>query len=211
MDYAAARRAMVDSQLRPQAVTDPRVVAAMASVPREQFAPAVSREVAYNDRMLPLGGGRAMSAPATLGRMLVELAVAPGERTLVIGAGAGYASAVLVELGASVTAVESDTALAEQHRVLVPGVDLISGDLAEGAPAAAPFDVILIDGAVETIPETLIAQLAPDGRLAACLVDRNVQRLVIGRRAGSGFGVKSIVDAAAAPLPGFARPHAFTF
>ena len=211
MDYAAARRAMVDSQLRPQAVTDPRVVAAMAAVPRELFVSFASRDVAYSDRMLALGDGRAMTAPATLGRMLVELAVAPGERALVIGAGGGYASAVLVQLGATVVAVECDAALADRHRALVPRIEVVTGDLTEGAAQAAPFDIILIDGAVETIPDTLIAQLAPDGRLAACLVDRNVQRLVIGRRAGTGFGLKSIVDAAAAPLPGFARPHAFTF
>jgi len=99
--------------------------------------------------------------------------------------------------------------------IMILGIGLSMGAVPLVAAADGrrdlPDDVILIDGAVETIPETLIAQLAPDGRLAACLVDRNVQRLVIGRRAGSGFGVKSIVDAAAAPLPGFARPHAFTF
>lgn len=210
MDFAAARRAMIDSQLRPQAVTDPLVVAAMASIPREQFVPAESRVMAYIDRVLPLGGGRAMSPPATTGRMLTELAAQPRERALVVGAHTGYTASILEEMGLEVTALESEPILVEQLRA-VPGIRVEEGELAAGAPGGAPYDIIVIDGAVEFIPDALVEQLTLGGRLATCLFENGVQRLVIGRRTQHGFGTKSIADAAAAPLPGFSRPRVFTF
>lgn len=210
MDFAAARRAMIDSQLRPQAVTDPLVVAAMASIPREQFVPAESRVMAYIDRILPLGGGRAMSPPATTGRMLTELAAQPGERALVVGAHTGYTASILAEMGLEVTALESEPILVEQLQA-VPGIRVEQGELAAGAPGGAPYDIIVIDGAVEFIPDGLVEQLTLGGRLATCLFENGVQRLVIGRRTQHGFGTKSIADAAAAPLPGFSRPRVFTF
>jgi len=191
MDYAKARRVMVDSQLRPQAVTDPAVVAAMASVPREQFVPEEVQPFAYMDRILDLGGGKALSPPATLGRMLTELSPRPGERALVIGTAPAYAAAVLAEMGLDV-------------------VTLGDGDLAQGLAGGGPYDVIILDGAVEVLSDTIIAQLRDGGRLGTCLIENGVQRLVIGRRAGA-FGTKSIADAAAARLPGFDRPHAFVF
>jgi protein-L-isoaspartate(D-aspartate) O-methyltransferase len=212
MDFAAARRAMVDSQLRPQAVTDPAVIAAMATVARERFVPKSALGFAYMDRALPLGNGRAMTPPATLGRMLVELAVQAGERGLLVGAGTGYSAALLSEMGAVVTALESDSALADTFEGLADDdVQLVRGELAAGAGEAATFDFILIDGAVETLPDPLIDKLKPGGRLCGCLLEGGVQRLVVGRRTGTAFGVKSLADAAAPLLPGFARPRAFTF
>ncbi|WP_205481464.1 protein-L-isoaspartate O-methyltransferase family protein [Sphingomonas arenae] len=210
MDFAAARRAMIDSQLRPQAVTDPLVIAAMASVPREQFVAAESRSLAYIDRNLPLGGGRAMSPPATTGRMLTELAPRPGERALVVGALTGYTAAVLAEMGLEVTALESDGALFGQLSA-VPGIRAERGELVDGVPAGAPYEVIVIDGAVEMIPEAIVEQLAPGGRLGTCLFEGGVQRLVIGRRTQHGFGTKSFADAASPALPAFSRPRVFTF
>ncbi len=212
MDYAAARRAMVDSQLRPQGVTDSSVIAATASVPRERYVPETALGFAYMDRPLPLGNGRAMTPPATLARMLVELDVQAGESGLVVGAATGYSVALLVDMGAKVTALESDPALANTlERLSGPDVRVHRGDLAAGLAENAPFDFILIDGAVESIPDVLIEQLKPSGRLCLCLIERGIQRLVIGRRTHTAFGVKSLADAAAPPLPGFARPHAFTF
>ena len=210
MDFAAARRAMVDSQLRPQAVTDSLVVAAMASVPREEFVPAASRALAYIDRVVPLGEQRGLTPPATLGRMLTELEARPGERALVVGAATGYAAAVLASMGLEVTALESDELLFE-HLASLPGVRAVRGPLEGGAPDGAPYDLILIDGTVEVIPEAITEQLRAGGRLGACVMERGVPRLVIGRRSERGFGVKSIADASAAPLPGFSRPKAFTF
>lgn len=210
MDFAAARRAMIDNQLRPQAVSDPLVVTAMASIPREQFVPDASRPLAYIDRMIPLGDGRSMSPPASVGRMLTEIEARPSERVLVVGAATGYTAAVLAEMGLDVTALESAAGL---YAVLadVPGVRAVQGELTEGAAQGAPYDLIVIDGCVEFIPEALIEQLAPGGRLGACLIEGGVQRLVIGRRSSHGFGTNSIADAAAAPLPGFSRPRVFTF
>lgn len=210
MDFAAARRAMVDSQLRPQAVTDPLVIAAMAVVPRENFVPSAGRPLAYIDRIVPLAGGRGISPPATLGRMLTELEPKPGERVLVVGAGTGYSAAVFAEMGLQVVAVESQPDLIESLRQ-VPGVEVIVGPLEAGAPDAGPFDLVLVDGTVELIPDTLIEQIRPGGRLGACMMERGVPRLVIGRRSEHGFGVKSFADASAATLPGFTRPKAFTF
>jgi len=191
MDYAKARRVMVDSQLRPQAVTDPTVVAAMASVPREQFVPQAIQPVAYMDRILDLGEGKALSPPATLGRMLTELGPRPGERALVVGTAPAYAAAVLAQMGVDVVSVSE-------------------GDLSQGLAGGGPYDVIILDGAVELIPDAIVAQLRDGGRLGTCLIADGVQRLVIGRRAGA-FGTKSIADAAAAHLPGFDRPRAFVF
>ncbi|GLR47657.1 protein-L-isoaspartate O-methyltransferase family protein [Sphingomonas astaxanthinifaciens] len=210
MDFAAARRAMVDSQLRPQAVTDPLVVGAMASVARERFVGEEAAAAAYIDRIVPLSEGRALSPPASVGRLLTELACRPGERALVVGAGTGYSAAVLAEMGLAVTALESDPALLAALRA-VPGITVVEGPLEAGAPAAGPFDVILVDGLVEHLPDALIDQLAVGGRLGAGLVEGGVARLVTGTRSVHGFGSRSIADASMAPLPGFARPPVFTF
>lgn len=192
MDYALARRAMIDNQLRPEAVTDSLVIAAMASVPREHFVPENVRALSYADRPVPLGEGKYLNPPATLGRMLTELEARPGERALVIGPAAAYCAAVLARMGLEVRSVTE-------------------GDLTQGLAGGGPYDVIILDGAVEFIPETIVAQLTDGGRLGTCLFENGVQRMVIGRRAGTAFGLKSVADAAAAPLPGFARPPVFTF
>jgi protein-L-isoaspartate(D-aspartate) O-methyltransferase len=210
MDFAQARRAMVDSQLRPQAVTDPLVVAAMATVPREAFVPAASAASAYIDRIVPIGNGRALSPAASLGRLLTELQVGAGERVLVVGAGSGYSSAVLAHMSLEVVAVESDPALFAQLRNLA-GITAHQGPLEEGAPSHAPFDLILVDGQVEQLPDALVEQLRTGGRLAVCLLENGVPRLMIGTRSVHGFGLKSLADASMAPLPGFARAAVFTF
>ncbi|MDQ3144706.1 MAG: protein-L-isoaspartate O-methyltransferase [Pseudomonadota bacterium] len=204
MEHSLARRAMIDSQLRPQAVTDPLVLGAMASVPREEFAPESSRSFAYFDRPLGLGRGRSMMPPAALGRLLSELAPRPGERALVVGAGSGYSAALLTAIGLAVTALESDAGLAAMARAA--GVEIAEDDKASGR-----YDLILIDGAVEYIPEAIIARLVDGGRLATAMVDRGVSRLVVGRVSGGHLGLRTIADAEVAPLPGFERPRAFTF
>ena len=203
MDSSAARRAMIDSQLRPEAVTDGAVLAAMASVERERFVPEAARSFAYFDRTVSLGNGRSMMPPAALGRLLSELAPRPGERALVVGAATGYSAALLKAIGLEVTAFEDDPALAEQARAA--GIEISKND------KGARFDLILIDGAVEYIPDALVAKLVEGGRLATALIDRGVSRLVIGRASGGVLGLRTIADAAVAPLPGFERPRAFTF
>jgi protein-L-isoaspartate(D-aspartate) O-methyltransferase len=208
-DFAAARLAMVESQLRPQGVTDRGVLLAMGEVPRENFVPADARALAYADRAVPLGDGRFLTAPATLGQLLTQMMPLRGQRALVVGAGTGYSSAVLAAVGLEVVALESSTELVASARDA--GLQVVEGPLEAGHRKGAPFDQILIDGAVEAIPDALIDQLAEGGRLGAALIDRGISRLVVGRKAGGGFGYLSIADAGAPRLPGFTRPMAFTF
>ena len=208
-DFAAARQAMVDSQLRPQGVNDPSVIAAMSLVPRERFVPDEQKPLAYVDRSVPLGEGRALPAPAVLGLLLTALAPVRGERALVVGAGTGYAAAVLKEMGIDTHAVESSATLAGVGRQ--NGVEIVEGALADGLRKGAPYDILLIDGAVEVIPDTLVEQLGDGGRFGGAIVDQGITRLITGRKAGGGFGYLTIADAATPELPGFERPPAFVF
>jgi len=208
-DHSAARQAMVDSQLRPQGVNDPAVIAAMASVPRERFVPEAVRELSYADCAVPLGAGRAMPTPAALGMLLTQLAPLPGEKALVVGAGTGYSAAVLAAMGVDAVALESSPELAAIARQ--NGLTVVEGPLEAGHRKGAPYDIILLDGAVELIPDAFVAQLKDGGRLGGALVEDGVTRLIVGRRAGGGFGHLSIADAGVPDLPGFKRPRAFTF
>lgn len=208
-DYSRAREAMVDSQLRPQGVNYPPVIEAMTEVPREDFVAAEARPLAYSDRSVPIGDGRMMSNATVLGLLLTELAPKPDERALVVGCGTGYSAAVLERIGLKVTALESSKPLAARARG--KGIDTVEGPLEQGWKKGAPYDLILIDGAVEHIPEAIIAQLTKSGRLATALVDGGITRLAMGRRSGDGFGIHSIADAGAAALPGFSKPKSFTF
>lgn len=208
-DFTATRQAMVDSQLRPEGVNDPALVAAMGAVPRELFVPEAARAIAYNDRAIPLGGGRSLSAPASLGLLLTGMEPLPGDRALVVGAATGYSAAVLAAIGLEVTAVESSPELAAVARER--GVAVVEGSLEDGYSKGGPYDLILIDGAVEIVPQAIVDQLKDGGRLGAALIDRGVTRLVIGIKAAGGIGYHSIADAGVAALPGFKRPRAFTF
>ena len=212
-DFEQMRRFMVASQLRTTGVADARVLAAVGAVPRERFVPAERRAVAYADILVPLGGGRELSPPMATARLLSEAGPRGHERAMVVGAATGYSAALLERLAASVVAVEEDERLAgfAREALVGSGVELVEGPLAEGHPVGAPYDLILIDGAVETVPDALAAQLAEGGRLATAIVDRGVTRLALGRRAGGGFGLTIFADAAAAVLPGFVRPRTFSF
>jgi len=212
--FEAMRHAMVASQLRTNAVSDPRIVAAMARVPREAFLPADVRAIAYCDRDVPLGHGRSQNLPMATGRLLTEAYLLPGDRALLIGAAGGYTAAVLSGLVAEVVAVESDPALAALAREALagyPNVTLVEGPLEAGHEAAAPYDVLVIDGAVEHVPDALVAQLATGGRAVAGIVDRGVIRLTSGRKTAGGFALLDFADIDCVSLPGFARPRTFTF
>ncbi len=208
-DFAAAREAMVENQLRPQGVTDDGVLRAMGAIEREKFLPRQTQPLAYADRSVAMGSGRFLSAPAVLGQLLTQMAPRPGQRALIVGAGTGYSAAVLKDIGLNVVALESDRDLAVQAREL--GIDVIEEPLKAGWKKAAPYDQILIDGAVSDLPEPIVKQLADGGRLGTAIVDRGVTRLVIGRAAGGAFGYVSIGDAGVPALPGFTRPRAFIF
>jgi protein-L-isoaspartate(D-aspartate) O-methyltransferase len=212
-NFEHMRRAMVASQLRTTGTNDPRVLAAMGEVPRERFVPAERVSLAYADALVPLKPGRDFNSPMALGRLLTEVAPRKGERALAVGVATGYAAAVLARLVGRCTAVEEDGELAEAARTNLAGLDvrLVEGPLVEGCGDDAPYDLILIDGAVEQVPDALVAQLAEGGRLATGLLENGVTRLAIGRRAGEGFGLAAFTDAAAAILPGFSKPRAFKF
>ena len=212
--FEAMRHAMVASQLRTNAVSDPRIVAVMARVPREAFLPADVRGIAYRDTAVPLGRGRFQNVPIATARMLTEAYLLPADRVLLIGAAGGYTAAVLAGLVAEVVAVESDPALAALAREALadyPNVNLVEGPLEAGHEAAAPYDVLMIDGAVEHVPEALAAQLAAGGRAVAGIADRGITRLSSGRKSAGGFALLDFADIDCVPLPGFARPKTFTF
>ena len=209
------RRALIDTQLRPNSVTEPRVLEAVAELDRKAFVPEQYRAMAYIDRSVPLDGGRALNPVLTTTRLIVDAEIRPGEKVLLIGAASGYAAALLAKIGATVTAVESDAALAEQARTNLAEyvhASVVEGPLDQGAAAAGPFDVLFIDGAVESIPESLAAQLVEGGRIVSGLYDNGVTKLVrdvhIGDVAVSPF---PFADLECVRLPGFAKPSGFTF
>jgi protein-L-isoaspartate(D-aspartate) O-methyltransferase len=212
-NFEHMRRAMVASSLRTTGVSDPRVLAAIGAVPRERFVPQARIAVAYADTLVPLGNDRDLNSPLALGRMLSEARPEPHERALVIGAATGYAAAVMERLAGSVVAVEEDPELLRVARETLAGtsVELVEGPLNQGHSAGAPYDFILIDGAVESVPDAIVAQLTDGGRLATAILDRGVTSIALGRRAGEGFGIAPISDSASAILPGFSKARAFTF
>lgn len=212
--FDTMRHAMVASQLRTTAVNDPRVVAAMATVPRERFVPGDSAAIAYRDTALPIGNGRHANVPMATGKLLTEAYLTATDRVLLIGAGGGYTAAVLAGLVAQVVAVESDAMLAAHARGALTGyanVTVVEGALEVGHAADAPYDLLLVDGAVEHLPETLIAQVAVGGRVLTGLVDRGITRLAQGTRTAGGFGLTAFADVDCVVLPGFAVPRSFTF
>jgi protein-L-isoaspartate(D-aspartate) O-methyltransferase len=211
--FEPMRRAMVASQLRTTGVNDPRVVAAMGEVARERFVPEERRALAYADALVPLGHGRALNPPMVLGRMLTEARLTGSERALVIGAGTGYAAALLARLAGSVVAVEEDADLAAAAKRALEGsgVVLVKGPLAKGWPKSAPYDFILFDGAVEQVPRAIVEQAADGAQISLGIVDQGVTRLAIGRVVAGAFGMTVYADAAAAILPGFEKSRGFSF
>ncbi len=206
-NFSSMRAAMVESQLRTSDVDDPRVIAAMACVPREDFVPAERRAMAYVDRSIPLAGGRALNPPLATGRLLKEAQVEQGDRVLLIGAATGYSVALLSALGAKVTAVEVE----DGPQLTAENVVIMRGPLAAGAPDGAPYDILFIDGAVEQVPAALIAQLADGARVVTGLVERGVTRLCSGRVVSGVLGLVSLTDLEMVVLPGFAAPERFVF
>lgn len=211
MNFAEARENMVESQVRPNGITDRRIIAAMAAVAREDFVAAQQRAIAYAGGELPLAGGRALTEPMTLARLIQLTAVETGDKVLHVGCATGYGSAVLARLARNVVALESDSGLAGRARNLLAGnsnVKVEQGDASLGNRSAAPFDAIFIEGRVGQVPQALFDQLADGGRLVAVSGDGPVGKATLWSKSGGTISSREAFDAAIGALPGLARKTA---
>jgi protein-L-isoaspartate(D-aspartate) O-methyltransferase len=206
---------MVDGQVRVNDVTDPRIIDAMLEIPREHFVPPSRAGLAYIDEDLPLGSGRYLIEPMVLAKLVHALALTEGERVLDVGCATGYGAVLLSRLAGRVVAVEEEPELAAAAQRLLaelaPDVSLVVGPLTAGAPGEGPFDAILIEGSIETVPEALVRQLRQGGRLAAVVGSGGMGRATLHVRAGQVLSRRPVFDAAVPPLPGFAVPRQFVF
>ena len=188
----AARRAMIDSQLRVSGVNDPAVLAAIGKVAREDYLPAEARGHAYIDRAIPLGQGRALPAPLVHGMILSEALPRPGERVLVVTGGSTYLAALVEAMGAFVDSVDA-AAVTKAKR------------------GSAPYDLVLIDGAIEQLPDVLADALAEGGRVVTGLVLRGVTRLASGRKLGGAVQLQALAEVGIPVLGDFARAKSWSF
>ena len=218
MDFAAARRNMIDCQVLPNRVTDDRVIDAMAEMPREVFVPAAKRTIAYVDEALAVGGGRYLMEPMITARLLQTARIGGDDVVLCIGCGSGYSPALLSKLANTVVVVESDKALAKQAQETLEslGIDnvaVIDGKMVNGYPKQAPYDVIFFDGAVPQVPEKIEKQLAEGGRLVAVCSKPGtaVGSAVLAVRFGGHISRRDLFDAGTPDLPGFEQEEAFAF
>ena len=214
-EFATRRVMMVDTQVRPSDVTKFPIIDAMLTVPRETFVPDDKREVAYVGENLPLAPGRVVLEARTLAKLLDALDVQPGDLVLDLGCGLGYSTAVIARLAETVVAVEEDEALAaDAQRILSEeGVDnavVITGKLTDGAAKCAPYDVITVEGGVEVMPDSVLAQLKDGGRIGAVFMDGAVGTARIGYRIDGSMTWRSVFNAAAPVLPGFRKAQGFT-
>lgn len=214
-DYATRRTMMVDTQIRPSDVTKFPIISAMLSVPRENFVPRDKREAAYMGDNIDLGGNRTILDPRTFAKMLDALDIQPTDFVLDIGMGLGYSAAVLSQLGEAVVAVEDDqTRFDEASEALGDfGADNVIphlGELAEGAAEHGPYDVILIQGAVEHVPDTVLAQIKDGGKIACLFAEGALGTVKIGYKLGGRMDWRASFNAGAPTLDGFQRHRAFT-
>ncbi|MEO8558830.1 MAG: protein-L-isoaspartate O-methyltransferase [Rhodospirillales bacterium] len=216
VDFLQARQNMIDGQLRPNRVTDPRLLAAIAELPREQFLPASLRGVAYIDDDIPLGNGRYLIEPMVLCRLVQAAGVKPTDKVLDIACATGYSTALLARLAGQVTALESDAGLAQQAQghLQAQGIanaKIVIGHLADGCPAEAPYDAIVIGGAVQQVPAAVQGQLAEGGRLVAVFANGNAGTARLMQMIGGAVSSRPLFDAGTPGLPGFERSAQFVF
>ncbi len=215
--YAAARLNMVESQVRPNRVTDPRVVGAMLELPRERFVPEALRGIAYVDEDVPLGGDRFLMEPMVAARLVQVARISAGDAVLEVGSGTGYGAAMMAQFASRVVALESDAALARQAQSVlgalgVTNVDVVTGALNLGHAAGAPYDVIVFAGAVAQIPSRIVDQLGEGGRLVAVVAAPGEPgRATLISKVAGALSRRVIFDAGSRPLPGFALEPGFAF
>lgn len=219
-DFATARQKMVDGQVRTSDVTDGRIIDAMLAVPREAFVPANQRALAYLDLDLDVSEGgspkRFLIKPAVTAKMLQAANIEPSDHVLVVGCATGYTAALLARLSGQVTATESEPSLAAKAGEVLAqtgfgGVSVRGAAAAEGDTANAPYDVIVINGATEIIPDRLYQQLREGGRLVGVFAMTKPQRATLVTRSHGDFGNRALFDASAPILPGLERLPAFVF
>lgn len=216
VDFSQARTMMVDTQVRPNDVTKYPVIEAMLTVPREAFVPDARQAVAYVGENVPLAQDRWLLEPRSFGKMLDGLNIQPTELVLIVGAGLGYEAAVVARLAQAVVALESHPEMAAQAEATLAeqGVDnvaVVTGDLAAGYPGQAPYDVILIAGGVEEVPQALADQLAEGGRIGAIFAEGNLGVARIGHKIDGEINWRFAFNGSAPVLPGFNRRKGFVF
>lgn len=217
--FATARRNMVDSQLRPNRVTDPLLLDAMEFLPREAFVPKAKQGIAYVDEDLEVAPGRYLLEPVVLARMAQALELSDTDTVLNIGCATGYDAALLGRLTASVVAVESDASLATQasetiSALAVDNVAVVEGALTDGYAKQAPYDAVFFSGAIAEVPEAVARQLSPAGRLVAVVAaaeEGGVGRATLFLPSTGGLSARPLFDAGTPLLPGFAREPGFAF
>jgi protein-L-isoaspartate(D-aspartate) O-methyltransferase len=222
IDFNRLRQSMVDSQIRPNDVTDLRIIGAMLDVPRERFVPANRADLAYLDDDLPLndapagGTQRFLMEPMILAKLIQALDLSERDRVLDVGCATGYSAALLRQLAAEVVAVESDVELANTARrtlgeLGMAGVQVVNGPLTTGVPEAGPYDAVLLNGSVEFVPEALLDQLKEGGRLVAVVRSGPLGRAALYLRTGGAISSRPLFDAGVPALPGFEVPRGFVF
>lgn len=217
MDYAAARRAMVENQLRTNRITDPRVVDAIRQLPREQFLPDPLKGIAYVDEDIHIGSGRYLLEPLALARLLEAAAVNTSDVVLDIGCNCGFGAAVLAMMADTVVALESDDQLAERaSRVLeelaIHNAAVVQGPLALGYERGGPYDAIIFEGAISDLPQTIVEQLAEGGRAVAVISIRpGLGRGTVFTRTHGTLSQRTLFEAASPLLPGFEPKEKFAF
>lgn len=221
-DFALLRKRMVDSQIRTRDVTDPDVIRAFLSVPRERFVPTALKSIAYADEEITLDGaaegvtGRLLMAPMPFARLVQLADIRKTDLVLDIGAATGYSSAVIGGLAEAVVALEENAGLAgfAETALTELGIDnvaVIEGKHTDGYARQGPYDVIIIEGAVEFVPDALVDQLRDNGRVAAILRDGPLGRAVLYRKIGGELTGAPVFDASVPPLSGFEREASFVF
>lgn len=214
-DFAARRTMMVDTQVRPNDVTKFPVIEAMLTIPREEFVPASRRAVAYSGENLEIGNGRVLLEPRTLAKLVDALDIQPGDLLLDLGCGYGYSSAVVARMAEAVVAIEEDEAMVAEAETRLSdagifNVAVLHGKLVEGQPRQAPYDVIMIGGGVEEVPQTLLDQLKEGGRIGAVFIENNLGVVRVGRRLNGHVSWRYAFNAYAPLLAGFERTRGFS-
>ena len=217
IDHAAARRNMVSGQIRTNRVTDERLIDAMEEIPRERFVPHAKRGLAYVDEDVEIASGRYLMEPMVLARLVQEAEIAASDMVLDVGCGTGYASAVMARLAGTVIALDIDESLVSEAEQALSAVGadnaiVVTGPLAEGFAEQAPYDVILVGGAVDHLPQALADQLAEAGRIVGVVREPGrVGQATLWARHRGALSSRSLFEASLPPLPGIVRPVRFEF